>query len=119
MKDFGIPYGYPPVIFADTKKVKESKQAYRNFLKATKKGFLYAKAHPEQAVEYLSPNIPQGDRNIDLLESQKYTAQYYGDEESWGTMQLQKVTEYLDWSKDKGLEEEVFHASSLIADRSV
>ena len=115
MKDFGIPYGYSPVIFADTKKVKEKKDAYQNFLSATKKGFLFAKANPEKAIAHLSPHIADSDSNINLLESQKYTAQYYGDENSWGVMELSKVEAYLSWLKQKGLEDSVVSGSSLVS----
>ena len=117
MKDYGIPYGYSPVIFASAKKVEEKKQTYRNFLTGTKKGYLYAKANPEEAVKHLSPHIAEGDKNIDLLESQKYTAQYYGNDENWGMMEVKKVEEYLNWLRDKGLEKASLQPNSLIVDR--
>lgn len=116
MKDFGIPYGYSPVIFVGNQKAKKRKQAYSNFLKATKKGYLYAKANAEEAVTHLSPHIAEGDKNINLLESQKYTAQFYGDKQTWGTMELEKVVEYLTWLKDKGLEQHELEVNSLVTD---
>lgn len=114
MKDYGIPYGYSPVIFADVKKVKKRKEAYRNFLKATKTGYLYAKKNPEAAVANIAPHIAEGDKNIDLLESQKYTAQFYGDENTWGLIDILKVAQYLFWLKEKGLEDYILLGSSLI-----
>lgn len=115
MTDYGIPYGYSPVIFADAQKSKERKKAYRNFLAATKKGYLYAKANPEEAIQHLSPHVPEGDKNIDLLESQKYTAEFYGNEEDWGTMELERVSQYLHWLRDVGLEDYVSLGSSLVS----
>lgn len=114
MKDFGIPYGYSPIIFADVEKVKKRKEAFRNFLMATKKGYLYAKKNPENAIAHVSPHIAAGDKNIDLLESQKYTGQFYGDENTWGVIELSKVSEYLAWLRDKGLEDYVVLGSSLV-----
>ena len=105
MKDYGIPYGYSPIIFAGTENVKKRKQAYASFLKATKKGFLYAKSHPEKAVLHLAPHIPENDGDIDLMESQRYTAQFYGNEETWGVMEQRQVAEYLHWLQEKGLED--------------
>ncbi len=114
MKDFGIPYGYSPVIFADKEKVEKRKQAYRNFLKATKAGFLYAKKNPEAAVVHIVPHIAEGDKNIDLLESQIFTAQFYGDEATWGVIDTVKVAQYLIWLKENGLEDYFLLGSSLI-----
>ena len=105
MKDYAIPYGYSPVIFADMEKVRERRQAYGDFLKATKKGFLYAKSHPKKAIRHLAPHISENDKDIDLLESQKYTAQFYGDEKTWGVMEQRQVAEYLHWLQEKGLED--------------
>ncbi|MGB7395512.1 MAG: ABC transporter substrate-binding protein [Pricia sp.] len=117
MKDYGIPYGYSPVIFAGAQKSEERKGPYRDFLAATKKGCLYAKANLEEAIQHLSPHIPEGDKNIDLLESQKYTARFYGNEENWGTMGVKKIQEYMDWLEDKGLENQTLQADSLIEQR--
>ncbi|MGB6151908.1 MAG: ABC transporter substrate-binding protein [Pricia sp.] len=114
MKDYGIPYGYSPIIFADAEKVEQRKVVYRNFLAATKKGYLYAKKNPEAAVAHLAPHIAEGDKNIDLLESQKYTGQFYGNEDTWGVIELPKVLAYLAWLKDKGLEDYTLLGSSLV-----
>jgi len=114
MKDYGIPYGYSPVLFADKRKVQQRNIAYRNFLKVTKKGYLFAKSNPEEAISYLLPHTSESDKNIDLLESQKYTAEYYGDDRTWGTMESTKVIEYLTWLSKNGLEKQQLNADSLL-----
>ncbi len=68
------------------------------------KGYMYTKANPEKAITHLSPHVPERDRNIDLLESQKYTAKFYGKEGIWGVIEPPKVAGYLRWLKDKDLE---------------
>ena len=114
MRDFGIPYGYSPVIFAGAIQIQDRKLAYQNFLKATKKGFLYAKNNPKAVLAHLSPYIAESDKNIDLLESQIYTGQYYGNDKTWGVIELPKVTEYLIWLRDRGLEDYALPDSTLI-----
>lgn len=114
MRDYDIPYGYSPVIFAGVKKVEERKEAYRNFLKATKAGYMYAKKQPDAAVVHLSPHIAKADKSIDLLQSQIYTGQFYGSKHTWGVIELPKVSEYLAWLKNKGLENYTLLGSSLI-----
>ena len=115
MKDYGIPYGYSPVLFADAEKVAQKEKAYRNFLKATKKGYLFAISNPKEAIEYLAPHVAKNDRNIDLLESQKFTSQYYGDEKTWGTLDAKKLMEYLTWLYEKGLERQQLKVDTLLA----
>ena len=54
MKDYAIPYSYSPVIAANANLISKNKSSYSAFLTASKKGFLYAKDHPQQTVEVLS-----------------------------------------------------------------
>ncbi|HEA20973.1 hypothetical protein LCGC14_2118050 [marine sediment metagenome] len=119
MKDFGIPYGYSPILFADSKKVVKNRKAYQNFLIATKKGFLYAKANPEKAIAHLLPHVADSDRDINLLQSQKYTGSFYGNEDTWGVIEPLKVSEYLEWLKDKGLEDYTLLGASLVNNQVV
>lgn len=43
MADYGIPYGYSPIVFASEKEVTERKDAYTRFLEATKKAICLPK----------------------------------------------------------------------------
>ena len=119
MKDFGIPYGYSPILFADSEKVEENRKAYQNFLIATKKGFLYAKANPEEAIAYLSPHIADSDRDINLLQSQTFTGSFYGTDDTWGVIEPLKVSEYLEWLKYRGLEDYTSLGASLVNNQLV
>ena len=42
LKEYGIPYGYSPVIITKKSRLATSKSNYFNFIKATQKGFLFA-----------------------------------------------------------------------------
>lgn len=114
MKDYDIPYSYSPIIMAGKKATEKNLEEYSQFLKATKKGYLYAKAHPREAVKVISPFVAQQDTNIDLVESQEYTSSFYGDERTWGIMEKGKVNSFLDWLKSKGLENKELTFEDLV-----
>lgn len=103
--DYGIPYGYSPVLLAMAPKIKARREEYKAFLKATKTGFLYARANPEAAARILSPFVTEQDRErIDLIKAQQRTNPYYGDAQNWGLMEQVKVARFADWLKAKNIE---------------
>ncbi|PRX56582.1 ABC transporter substrate-binding protein [Flagellimonas meridianipacifica] len=104
MSDYGIPYGYSPVLMVSKSKVDNSTEAYSSFLKATKKGFMYAKENPEQAANILRPFVSETDSDIDLVKSQKESLVAYGDTNEWGKMEKNRVNEFLQWLKETNLE---------------
>ncbi|TRX48927.1 ABC transporter substrate-binding protein [Fulvivirga sp. M361] len=105
MDDFNIPYGYSPVIVALDENIKGQEKDIRNFLKATKEGFLYAKEHPEQSSSILSPYISKRDLdNIDLMASQKYTSRHYGGSSTWGVMRKERIVQFCQWLNKNQLE---------------
>ncbi|AWX44156.1 hypothetical protein HME9304_01156 [Flagellimonas maritima] len=104
MGDYEIPYGYSPVIFASRSKVDSNKKCYQDFLSATKQGFLYAIEYPKYAVDCIKPHIAKSDADIDLLESQKLSNTFYGNQNNWGMMEKEKVDLFLNWLYDSNLE---------------
>jgi len=98
LKDYGIPYGYSPLIIAKSSDIKTENENFKNFIIATKKGYLFAQNNPEKAVEILSKHIPERDlANIDLLKSQYYLNQYYGNENTIGKMEAPVFQIFIDW----------------------
>ncbi|MEL6135734.1 MAG: ABC transporter substrate-binding protein, partial [Bacteroidota bacterium] len=68
LEDYGIPYGYSPVILALEENIATRRAAYQDFLTATRQGFLYAQQHPAESVEILKPYVPAYDlEKVDLL----------------------------------------------------
>lgn len=114
MSDFGIPYGYSPVIIASKKVVLENEGEYARFLEATKKGYLFAQENPAEAVGCLVPFLAEQDWNIDVLQSQEFTSPFYGTMDTWGVLDKQKVKEYLDWLVQNKLEERAFKVEELV-----
>ena len=114
MKDYGIPYGYSPIIMASKKAAESNFENYSIFLKGTKKGYLFAKTHPIEAVECIAPFIAQQDTNIDLLESQKFTSPFYGNDKNWGMMKKENVNLFLEWLNAVGLEKTNLTSKDLL-----
>lgn len=112
--DYDIPYGYSPIILASQRQVEKDQLSYSAFLQATKKGFLYAKQNPEEAIKILAPLVAEQDRDIDLLRSQKITSASYGKEEDWGKMESHRVDLFLNWLKTRGLEKSWIRAEELV-----
>ncbi|MEM7514129.1 MAG: ABC transporter substrate-binding protein, partial [Bacteroidota bacterium] len=97
MKDYQVPYSYSPLIAADERKLIEAEEDYKNFLSATKAGYLYAMAHPEEAASILRPLLPEKDQKIDHMKALEASAPAFGTEESWGKMETQVVGDFLQW----------------------
>lgn len=114
MSDYGIPYGYSPIILASEKSVSDTKGDYAWFLEATKKGYLFAQENPVEGVEFIAPYVAEQDWNIDLLQSQEFTSPFYGTMDTWGVMDKQKVKAYLDWLLENKLEERSFSVAELV-----
>lgn len=114
MIDYGIPYAYSPVIAANGAKVISKTTAYTDFLAATKQGFLYAKHQATEAIEILANLIPEKDKNIDLTKSLAHSSKYFGNDEEWGKMEEDAVTEFLNWIYTHELETIKLSTSDLI-----
>ena len=107
MGDYRIPYGYSPVLTTTQSLIDYKRETYKSFLKASRKGFLYARQQPQEAVDILEPFVPKDQSDtMDLLKCQVATAAYYGNEKSWGIMEPDRVSDFLDWLKQHELEKQ-------------
>jgi len=113
LSDYGIPYSYSPVIVANELNVEAHHDTYRNFLEATKQGYLYCQDHQPEAAQLLSRHVPQQDKHIDLKKALAYTAPHFGNKFIWGKMVPKRVTEFLDWLEQKGLEKDKLKFSDV------
>ncbi|WP_223649811.1 ABC transporter substrate-binding protein [Hymenobacter psoromatis] len=112
--DYGIPYGYSPVLLTTRPLLDQHADAYRAFVQATKKGYLFAQANPARATDILTSHVPPRDAaRVDIRRSQDYTAPYYGDAATWGTMTEERVAAFLDWLIANKLEDEKIKAYPL------
>jgi ABC-type nitrate/sulfonate/bicarbonate transport system substrate-binding protein len=116
LSDYGIPYGYSPVIMASRGAVETQNETYAAFLRASKNGFLYALNNPENAISVLSPFVSATDKDIDLLKSQEESAMAYGQEKQWGKIEKRRVDEFLEWLKKTKLETATLSYEDLVYD---
>ena len=104
MKDYNIPYSYSPVIAAGENFIEEKNEAYKSFLKATKKGFMAAAEDISGAAEILKNHIAESDQKIDLKQTIEISIKHMHINDNWGTMQPENVSEYVKWLNEHGLE---------------
>lgn len=114
LAEFDIPYGYSPIVLAKKENITKHKGLYSMFIKATQKGYLYAKNNLAESVEILSRYVTEYDlKNIDLEKAISYSLPHFGDESSCGVMEYERVSRFIKWLVDKGLEDQVILNQSL------
>ncbi len=114
LKDYGIDYGYSPVIVARAADLEDRADVIRAFLYATRRGFVFAQEHPGAAAEILHPYVPPHDRErIDLQRSQAFINPFYGNAENWGRMESERFRVFMDWLWEKGMLPEKIEADSV------
>ncbi|MFT6205767.1 MAG: ABC-type nitrate/sulfonate/bicarbonate transport system substrate-binding protein [Spirosomataceae bacterium] len=113
MRDFGIPYSYSPVLVASEQHIKDKSASYKKFLNALKRGYQFSKSHSAEAVEILAKFIPETDKKIDLGKALAASENAFGEEENWGMMDTNNVTEFLNWLHENGLESQEVAVADL------
>ncbi len=107
LHDYGIPYGYSPVIVANGAKLSEYNPAYSKFIQATQHGYIYAQQHPSEAAEILSKHVTERDRmKIDVFKTIERTAPHFGNAEKIGRMHHERVQAFLHWLVKHQLEKD-------------
>lgn len=114
MKDFGIPYGYSPVVITTQKTIEDEAELCEAFVKATQRGYLFASQHKEKAVAILSQYVTEEDRAaIDLTQALEATIPYFGEENKMGFMKPERVESFLKWLVTHNLEQEQILSQTL------
>ncbi len=121
MRDYGIPYGYSPVVLTRQHTVNHERVLLQSFLHATREGYLYVQDHIDEAERILASYLTTDERaTIDLGRSITMTAPHFGTPSSCGVMEPQRVHDFLRWLVDAGLEspailEQQLYTNDLIA----
>ncbi len=106
LSDYGIPYGYSPVLVARADRVEQKADAIRAFLSASRRGFTFASKEPDAAADLL---IQEADHSTladaDFVrQSQHIIAPYYADDgKPWGEMRVNVWESFVGWIADHGL----------------
>lgn len=114
LSDFGIPYGYSPVVVTTQTQLETRAEAYKAFIQATARGFAFAKNHPEDAANILAQVVPAQDRESRPLEATvRMSAPFFGEDLNLGRMEAERVHAFLQWLVDHRLEQDVILAQKL------
>ncbi len=102
---------YTPVIISGTKTLEQNPDLAARFVQATKKGYEYAIANPEESAKILYEYAPEYDYEL-LLDSQNYLSpKYQDDAAAWGVMQDSVWDGYTDFMYENGLIDQKIAAS--------
>lgn len=94
---------YTPVIITNEKMIANDPETVQAFMTATKQGYEYAIANPDEAAEILGKAIPETDIEF-IKESQKFlSAQYSLDSDTWGLMKDEVWDNYTGFMYEYGL----------------
>ena len=116
LESSGVPYSFSPIIAVNERTLREKRNLYKDFLRASRKGFLYAKKHPEEARQILLDLMPASERSIDLKKSIEMTLDAMGNAETWGYIDIAKVDKFLNWLRINDIEKLKVNTKDLIED---
>jgi len=106
MKDFKIPYGYSPVVFGNRETMAAEKDTYTLFIKESKRGFIFAQEHIEEAAAILEKALPPHEQGkIDLVHALDSFGFYFGDSGTMGQMDSHRTEAFLQWLVKHQLEQ--------------
>lgn len=94
---------YSPVIIGNNQYLEQHKDESKAFMQATKKGYEYAMAHPEEAAAILLKYAPELDETL-VKESQKWlSTQYQADAQCWGIIDANRWDAFYAWLYEQGV----------------
>lgn len=101
LDEYGVPYGYTPVLLARPDVVEERAADLRAFLRATGRGYRFAAENPTEAARILAETADGPDTLDDsdfLKQSQRRLADtYLTDDGAWGRMAEDRWASFVDW----------------------
>jgi ABC-type nitrate/sulfonate/bicarbonate transport system substrate-binding protein len=106
LADYGIPYGYSPVIFTKKQKMDQNPELHSRFVRATQRGYQFAVENPEKAVSLLYPYLtPYDQQSVDLPQALKLSSPHFTEGGQYGYMKTERVQAFLEWLVEKNLEQ--------------
>ncbi|KAK5127613.1 hypothetical protein LTR85_006953 [Meristemomyces frigidus] len=103
MEDYGIPYGYSPVIARNASSTSLDQDVLWKFVSATMEGYQQAMKNMDDAVAIMSKHCNPPRSEHFLRESQANINEYYSDGSTLGRMSSQRWKAWLDWLGDQGM----------------
>lgn len=102
-EDYGIPYGYSPVIARNASSTSLDEDTLWKFVSATMEGYNHAMTSVDEAVSILGKHCSPRRSEHFLRKSQANINQYYSDGSTLGRMSSQKWKTWLEWLKGQAL----------------
>ncbi|KAK1075245.1 hypothetical protein LTR33_009589 [Friedmanniomyces endolithicus] len=102
-QDYGIPYGYSPVIAYNASSSKLSEDVLSKFVAATMEGYQQAMNDVDLAVRTLAKNCDPPRSEEFLRRSQQAINESYSDGSTLGRMSTQRWKTWVDWLHEQGL----------------
>lgn len=118
LEDYGISYGYSPMVAAHPDTLTQKPDLVKAFLAATAKGYEYAAQNPDEAANILVSEVladtelgpkpcplPEPLKPAMVRVSQQLISQHYLNPKSntWGVMEISQWSAFLDWLSREGL----------------
>ena len=103
LEDYGIPYGYSPVIARNAQDSKLSDAVTTKFIEATLEGYEFAIKNADEAAALLSKYCDPPKTEEFLRRSQASINYYYSDGTKLGIMEQKKWATWLSWLEGKGM----------------
>jgi len=106
LEEYGIPYGYTPVLLARPESIETDGSELEAFLAATARGYQFAAENPEEAADVLraeAVGMDVDDAAV-LRESQRRLADaYLTDDGEWGVMAADRWAAFVEWLAGQGI----------------
>lgn len=110
LSDYGIPYGYSPLLLVHPRFTQDGGATLKKFLAATADGYKYAAFNPQETVNILSSlgvlKLIGHNEHLDndfLLESQTIVGKTYLNEDGmFGIMNQDRNSRFIDWLIETG-----------------
>lgn len=105
LDDYGVPYGYTPLMLASPDTIEDQADDLARFLDATGRGYEFAAEHPAEAARILGETA-EGPESLDdeefLIESQQRLAgNYLTGDGDWGRMAKDRWVQFVEWLADE------------------
>lgn len=98
---------YSPVIIANSDWAAENPDIAKAFLEATKDGYEFAIANPDEAADILCEQVPELDKEL-VKESQEWiSGQYKAEVAQWGYIDQARWDAFFKWLSDNNLSDEI------------
>ena len=103
MRDYGIPYGYSPLLITHEAFIEQERDTLQMFLRAVEKGWHFVYDRPDRAAEILHMHISHPDfQNLDMVKESITLLQpaILGNGRRWGLMDRSRWLSWVEWMAD-------------------